>query len=229
MSLVTNQPQFGIIDILTGAATGFLTGGPAGAAAGAAGALVTELSGGSDPCPYPSFYPNRQQMCERAGYYTRPTSPPPPSFPTTGIGPGVDFSPTYPAPVESCGRGGIRVGDKCIYPGDVWPGGDPFITPAGGTGPGAAPVSTNGNGARVNGGCPSGYRLNKTAYYTRSQGWVPARSKCVKVRRRNPANPRALDRALSRLDMAKRLQSKLSGYTTKKYTASGKRKGCGCK
>lgn len=78
--------------------------------------------------------------------------------------------------------------------------------------------------AGAGGGCENGYHLNRSGYYTHSEGWIPPRSKCVKNRRRNPANPRALDRAIGRLDSAKRLQHKLSGYSTAKYTASGRKK-----
>lgn len=80
------------------------------------------------------------------------------------------------------------------------------------------------NGATI--GCPSGYHPNKSGYFTKSEGWIPKGTKCVKNRRRNPANPRALDRAIGRLNSAKRLQSKLSGFSTRKYTASGKKKKC---
>ena len=49
------------------------------------------------------------------------------------------------------------------------------------------------------GACPSGYHLNKTSYFLKDGTFVPARSKCVKNRRRNPLNPHALNRATSRL------------------------------
>lgn len=80
------------------------------------------------------------------------------------------------------------------------------------------------------GPCPSGYHLNKSSYYRRGPGgqavFIPEGTVYVKNRRRNPANPRALDRALGRLNAAKRLQNKLSGYSTAKYTASGRKKKC---
>lgn len=75
-------------------------------------------------------------------------------------------------------------------------------------------------------GCPSGYHPNKSGYFTKSEGYIPKGTKCVKNRRRNPANPRALDRAMGRLNSAKRMQSKLAGYSTPKYTKSGRKVKC---
>lgn len=72
--------------------------------------------------------------------------------------------------------------------------------------------------------CPSGFRPNKTSYFLKDGTFVPEGSKCVKIRRRNPMNPKALDRAISRMNSAKRLQSKLRGFSTDKYTAAGKKK-----
>lgn len=73
---------------------------------------------------------------------------------------------------------------------------------------------------------PRGYRLNKTSYFLRDGTFVPKGTRWVKVRRRNAMNPRALSRAIARVDSAKRWQSKLSGITTRKYTSSGSRKSC---
>ena len=77
-------------------------------------------------------------------------------------------------------------------------------------------------------GCPSGFHPNKSSYFLKDGTFVPEGTRCVKNRRRNAANPRALDRAISRLNSAKRLQSKLSGFSTKKYTATGRRKEKSC-
>lgn len=51
--------------------------------------------------------------------------------------------------------------------------------------------------------CPAGYHLNKAAYMSRS-GMVAKGTVCVKNRRRNPLNPRALSRSMSRLKSAQR-------------------------
>jgi len=66
---------------------------------------------------------------------------------------------------------------------------------------------------------PKGYRLNKTGYYTKSEGWVEPGTKFVKIRRRNPLNPKALDRAISRIESGKRASKKLSRVTVRKRTA----------
>lgn len=50
------------------------------------------------------------------------------------------------------------------------------------------------------GGVPgmSGYHLNKTGYFTHSEGYIPPRTKWVKNRSANPGNARALRRAIRR-------------------------------
>ena len=74
--------------------------------------------------------------------------------------------------------------------------------------------------------CGKGERLNKTSYFLSDGTHVPAGSKCVKIRQRNPMNPRALSRAIGRIDAGKRFQNRMSSISTGKYTASGKRKDC---
>lgn len=72
--------------------------------------------------------------------------------------------------------------------------------------------------------CPSGWHANKQDYFLRDGTFVAAGSRCVKNRRRNPMNARALDRSIGRVDSAKRLQHKLNTIETAKYTKTGKRK-----
>jgi len=60
-------------------------------------------------------------------------------------------------------------------------------------------VRQNGNGA-----CPVGSHLNKSSYFLKNGTFVPEGSRCVKNRRRNPLNPRAASRAISRLESAKK-------------------------
>ncbi|MEJ2218868.1 MAG: hypothetical protein P8099_19970 [Gemmatimonadota bacterium] len=87
---------------------------------------------------------------------------------------------------------------------------------------GATGYQVNAPAAAANGaGCPKGHRLNKSGYWLKSGEYVAPGTRCVKSRRRNPANPRALDRAIGRLNSAKRLQHKLSGFSTRKYSKSG--------
>ncbi len=65
-------------------------------------------------------------------------------------------------------------------------------------------------------GCPSGFHPNKSAYFLRDGTFVPAGSKCVKNRRRNPLNPKAASRAISRIKSAKNAASMLSNVTIRK-------------
>jgi len=76
------------------------------------------------------------------------------------------------------------------------------------------------------GKAPSGYHWNKSGYYLKDGTYIAPGTKLVKNRRKNAMNPRALRRALSRVNMAKRWQSTLSEVTTSKYTAAGKKKAC---
>ena len=76
-------------------------------------------------------------------------------------------------------------------------------------------------GAHPGAGCGAGYHTNKTGYFTR-QGYVPAGSKCVRNRKRNPLNPRAASRAMSRLSSAKKAAKFLGSISIRE-------KGCGCK
>lgn len=71
-------------------------------------------------------------------------------------------------------------------------------------------------------GSVSGYHLNKTDYFLRDGTFVPAGTKLVKNRRRNPLNPRAASRAISRLESAKKAASRMNAITIRKT-------GCGCK
>lgn len=80
-----------------------------------------------------------------------------------------------------------------------------------------------GQGAKA----PAGYHWNKSGYFLKSGEYVPEGTKLVKNRRRNPANPRALSRSISRINSAKRLQSKLRELETGRYTKAGKKKSCG--
>lgn len=76
-------------------------------------------------------------------------------------------------------------------------------------------------------GCQVGYHPNKSGYWSNKNkllpgaSWTPAGSACVKRRRMNPLNPRAISRAIRRLESAKRATSRLSRVSI--------RGGCGCK
>jgi len=73
-------------------------------------------------------------------------------------------------------------------------------------------VYQNGNG---NGKAPSGYHYNKTSYFLKDGTFVPEGTKLVKNRRRNPLNPRAASRAISRLESAKKAVKRLDRITVK--------------
>lgn len=71
-------------------------------------------------------------------------------------------------------------------------------------------------GGMVGGPCPSGYHWNKADYFLRDGTFVPKGSKLVKNRRRNPANSRATNRAISRVASAKKHAQTLSRITIRK-------------
>jgi hypothetical protein len=73
---------------------------------------------------------------------------------------------------------------------------------------------------------PSGYHANKSSYWLMDGTFVPKGTRWVKNRRRNPANARALSRAIGRIDLGKKLQSTLAGISTSRFTAAGKKKQC---
>lgn len=65
-------------------------------------------------------------------------------------------------------------------------------------------------------GCAAGFHPNKTGYFLRDGSFVAPETRCVKNRRRNPANPRALSRSIARIKSAKRLSSQLAQITVRK-------------
>lgn len=69
-------------------------------------------------------------------------------------------------------------------------------------------------------GPPKGYRLNKSGYWLKSGEYVQPESRYVKIRRRNPMNPKALDRAITRITSAKRASKKIGRITVRKTTHS---------
>jgi hypothetical protein len=71
--------------------------------------------------------------------------------------------------------------------------------------------------------CERGYHRNKTGYYSKKYGYIPAGSVCVKNRKRNPLNPRALSRSIARISSAKNAAAFLSRVTVREKA------GCGCK
>ena len=61
-----------------------------------------------------------------------------------------------------------------------------------------------------------GYHWNKSGYFLKDGTWIEKGTRQVKNRRRNPLNPRALDRSMSRITSAKRASKKLGRITIRK-------------
>jgi hypothetical protein len=77
--------------------------------------------------------------------------------------------------------------------------------------------------AHPHGACAPGYHTNKSGYYTRN-GYVAPGTKCVRNRKRNPLNPRALSRSMARISSAKKAARFLGAVSIRE-----KGRGCGCK
>lgn len=75
--------------------------------------------------------------------------------------------------------------------------------------------------------CPAGHRPNKSSYHLKDGTFIEKGTVCVRVRRRNPFNPRALDRAMSRLESAGRGAKRLGFHapSPRQVAQAGARKG----
>ncbi len=65
-------------------------------------------------------------------------------------------------------------------------------------------------------GSPAGYHVNKSDYFLKDGTFIPAGSRWVKNRRRNPLNPRAASRAVGRIESLKKATARFSNITIKK-------------
>lgn len=142
-------------------------------------------------------------------------------------GAGIIKAPTYaPAPVSAVNGAMMNIR---AMPGTGYQNGPLGLSTTMGRGVVSAPAYQNGGRAfpsrREEGPPGPGYHLNKGGYYRRSPAgsviYVPAESVWVRNRRRNPLNPRALDRAMGRVTSAKAASKKLARITI--------RKSCSCK
>jgi len=109
-----------------------------------------------------------------------------------------------------CGPGKFKLGGVCVDPSAALPFGDPLFS---------AVPEMNGmmeNGMMAGRPAVSGYHWNKSGYFLKSGEYVPAGSKMVKNRRRNPANPRATSNAITRIKGAKRYAKSLSAISIRK-------------
>lgn len=66
-----------------------------------------------------------------------------------------------------------------------------------------------------------GYHLNKSGYFLKDGTYIAPESVWVKNRRRNPLNPRALDRAIGRIESGKKAAGRLGRITVRKKCAHG--------
>lgn len=214
MSLVNttsrpSAPQFSLFGDIArvglGAVGGFLTGGPVGAVAGGAAALSGVVAGGASP---------------GGGGATGPGSTGNVAFPTPTV-------PMIQPRVATPGFGGFGAGGGFSGGGaggqfglPTPTGGATVPNPMVGTGMVAAPrqqptvsqmTATGMAGACMQ--CPPGFRPNKSDYFLMSGEYVPVKSRCVKIRRRNPLNPRALSRSIARVKSAKNAAKMLSNVT----------------
>lgn len=128
------------------------------------------------------------------------------------------FAPRAPVLLPQPGPGGLS-----------FPSSPPVISMPGTGLTSGVPISSGGMPVDMGGakGCNAGYHLNKSGYWSNKNkllpgaSWTAPHSTCVKRRRMNPLNPRAISRAIRRLESAKRATSRLSRITV--------RGGCGCK
>jgi len=109
------------------------------------------------------------------------------------------------------------------------PGGTPFLQQSRFQQGGGTPIGIRKRGFRagvealvpggatgMGAGCGSGYRPNKSGYYVNGGQFVEPGSVCVKRRRMNPLNPRALSKAMRRIESAKRATPVLGRITIRK-------------
>jgi hypothetical protein len=210
----------GILDSIwngiKGAATGFMAGGPVGAILGGTQGLAGQKNAGTNVAATLQRFTGGRSV--------------------TQAGPGL----AAPVAVNVATAGIFGFGDPTKPKPPLMPGADGRDTDGGIPGPGEwmDSMGVRHKSAYANGGCPSGYHVNKSGYYTR-QGYVAPGTQCVKNRKRNPLNPRAASRALSRLTSTRkamrgieRLMNKIGGSRPARVSAAPfgrKKKGCGCR
>jgi len=113
-------------------------------------------------------------------------------------------------------RGFIGIPSIQAGPGSVPLGGPPAVRSPGMLGAAQRFFPGGATGFDCPPGDMKGYHLNKSDYFLRSGEFVPAGSRYVRNRKRNPANARATSRAISRVVGAKRYASSLSRISIRK-------------
>lgn len=173
----------GVIGKVASVVGGGVIGGPVGAIAGAVGTVLTPSAGSTSPVNAGPISPSTTVLGRRTSAVVANT------FAATS--PVLKALPGLPLPDSVVVQGGGTT---------IGPGGSLFSTGSGSatayfSSPGTA-VATCGTGMR-------GTHLNKSTYRTLDGTLVMKGTRCVKNRRRNPLNPRALTRAVSRVAAAK--------------------------
>lgn len=175
-------------------ATGFLAGGPVGAIAGGASHLLGPK--GSSAPSVPRVTTNNASIL-RPIVNTMPQLRPAINIASAGPGGRPPALPGYPQQPDSTKTSGVS-----LFPGGPMVGTQTQYYPGGG---GSAPPK----------GDTRGYHLNKSGYWVKGGKYVEPNSKWVKNRRRNPLNPRALSRSISRISSAKNAAKFLGRVTVR--------------
>jgi len=110
---------------------------------------------------------------------------------------------TAPAPIAITRPAGFQRGGFSSFGGPARGRGVPVA---------AAPQITGAVGIA----CPAGMHANKSSYFLRDGTFVGKGTKCVSSRRRNPANSRANDRAIGRIESAKKMAARLGRISIRK-------------
>lgn len=196
--------------VVKGAVGGFLTGGPAGAILGGAAGAVSGIAGRPISVAKTAAM-SPVQIASTLPILRRTT-------PASILPPLPSQTPTFSG-VQIGGPSGVQVG-----------------TSRPGVGTAVAPTGPGVTGALVGAGagtpCVAGYHYNKSRYYSTRYGVVEKGSVCVKNRRRNPLNPRALSRAMSRVKSAQKAVRCLQLFAGPAARASSKARSngkSGCK
>jgi len=153
---------------------GFLAGGPAGAVAAVASDLFKGKSTPATPARTMAVVPF--------------------AAPMPVLRPSINIAQAFPQLPDSTRTSGV------VLPGGALIGTRTTYGPGNQTQSQGGALVGRGQGTP----CMAGYHYNRTGYFTKRYGWIEKGTVCVKNRRRNPLNPRALSKALSRLTSAKR-------------------------
>lgn len=91
-----------------------------------------------------------------------------------------------------------------------------LISPKGPRGMSGAQQVAMANASMNGMGCPRGYHPNKSEYFLKDGTFVPKGSRCVRNRRRNSLNPRALSKAIGRVEGFKKAAKRAGHITVRK-------------